>query len=53
MGGDTGDLFRSSDLEVMSLARCRCATPVCFAALNIYNGWRTRGRNISLHITRR
>ena len=27
---NTGDLFRSSDLEVMSLARFRCATPVGF-----------------------
>ena len=31
MGGDTGDPFRSSDLEVMSLARVPCATPVGFS----------------------
>lgn len=31
----TDDPVRTSDLGVMSPARCLCATSVCFAALNI------------------
>ncbi len=35
---NTGDLFRSSDLGVMSPARCLCATPVGFQLP--FNRWR-------------
>ena len=41
---NTGDLFRSSDLAVMSRARCLCATPVGFCCVKtIYNGRRLEG----------
>lgn len=53
MEGVTGGSFRYYDLAVMSRARCRCATPVCFAALKHLQWEEDGGRNISLHITRR